>query len=63
MKTIKLAHGVVTDFDRPSTKSYKVVSVKNSTDYNPGDILDKKAVDTLCFSNKWDVTIVSLQTA
>lgn len=59
MRTIKLAHGV-----KPSLVTekpwYKVISVKNSTAYHPGQILREPEVDDLCRNNAWDVTIVKL---
>jgi hypothetical protein len=55
MRTIKLARGVKND-----VPYYKVLTVKNSTIYNPGDELCKREVDDLCGNARWDVTIVSL---
>lgn len=59
MRTIKLAHGVPNPrrADR-APNCYKVVVVKNSTDYDPGMILEKDDVDRLCAASSWDVTIV-----
>ena len=63
MKTMKLAHGVVRDLDRPSEVDYKVIVVKNSTAFHPGQILTKAEVDDLIEYGKWDITVVSLNTA
>lgn len=61
MKTIKLAHGVPRR-DGGDQPLYKVLVVKNTTWYHPGEILDRDKVETLCNSSDWDVTIVSLNT-
>lgn len=58
MRTIKLAHGIITDMAKQKTADYKVITVKNSTAYHPGQILCKNEVDDLCHNNNWDVTIV-----
>jgi hypothetical protein len=56
-KTILLSYPHVQDHDQPGTSSaYRVEKVTNSTDYVPGQILDKAAVDELCRST-WDVTM------
>jgi hypothetical protein len=55
-KQIKI--GYYEDSFRKAT--YKVISVKNTTDHLPGEILSKQAVEELCASNRWDVTIVPL---
>lgn len=59
MKTIKLAHGVPRK-DVADVQDYKVLVVKNSTRYHPGEILAKPEVEELCGNATWDVTIVSL---
>jgi hypothetical protein len=59
MRTIKLAHGVEPTLITEK-KSYKVLVVKNSTDYSPGQVLTHEEVDDLCRISTWDVTIVSL---
>lgn len=56
MKSIKMARGVV---DKKPV--YRVLVVKNSTRYNPGEELNKSEVDHLCENSSWDVTIVSLK--
>lgn len=38
--------------------SYTVISVKNTTDHLPGEVLPKREVDALCISPQWDVIIV-----
>lgn len=58
MKSIKIAHGRI--HAAPPHEGYKVVTVKNSTAYNPGQILDKEIVNDLCARTTWDVTIVPL---
>lgn len=59
MKSIKLAHGVDRQ-DNAEIKDYKVVTVKNSTEFAPGAILNKRTVDEMCAAKHWDVTIVPL---
>lgn len=59
MRTIKLAHGVPCE-DHEAKKNYRVLVVKNSTQYDPGQILSETEVAGLCQSSTWDVTIVSL---
>ena len=58
MKTIKLAASK--NVLVPDGLAYKVLAVKNCTSPIPGDVLLKDAVDELCNSPRWDVTIVSL---
>jgi hypothetical protein len=41
---------------------YKVVKIKNTVLYHPGQELDKNTVDSLCENNGWDVTIVAPST-
>lgn len=38
--------------------TYKVLSIKNSTKYLPGDKLSKNQVDSLCNTTSWIVNIV-----
>lgn len=59
IKSIKLAHGVKVIKD--GSIQYKVITVKNSTVYNPGQVLCKSEVDDLCNNSNWDVTIVGLK--
>jgi hypothetical protein len=40
-------------------RTYKVITVRNSTDYNPGEILSKAEVDDLCDHTNWEVVILS----
>lgn len=62
--SIKVAHYVDwlegPQAGREGTKKYKVLTVKNSTDYSPGDVLSRTQVDDLSRNARWDVTIVSL---
>lgn len=56
MKSMKLAHGLplpakVTD--------YKVLIVKNSVTYKPGEILCKAEVEDLCRNSAWDITVIA----
>lgn len=55
MRTIKLAHPLPAPA-KPT--DYRVITVKNSTVYRPGEVLCKNEVDDLCRNNNWDVTIV-----
>ncbi len=59
MKTIKVAHGVMRA-DTDKVFDYKVLVVKNSTDFSPGQILPEAEVEFLCDSRFWEVTIVPL---
>jgi hypothetical protein len=40
-------------------RRYRVAKIVNSTDYAPGDIIDKQEVDELCALKEWNVVIVS----
>jgi hypothetical protein len=53
IRQIKVAHDRATD-------KYKVLTVKNSVAFNPGDVLCRAEVDDLCIDRRWDVTVVSL---
>lgn len=39
---------------------YVVISVKNTTQHLPGEILPRREVDAMCVSHAWDVTLVKL---
>ena len=41
----------------PREPGYGVASVKNSTDYSPGQVLSKQEVTDLCEVTSWEVTI------
>jgi hypothetical protein len=59
VRTLKLAYGVEPRAPRPdNSKDYKVVVVKNSVQFHPGQILSKDETDRLCQSPVWDVTVV-----
>lgn len=53
IKTIKLSSDI-SDTDG----SYRVLQVKNTTKYVPGQFIVKADVTTLCESDDWDVTVV-----
>tara|TARA_R100000008_G_scaffold86465_1_gene79714 strand:- start:660 stop:911 length:252 start_codon:yes stop_codon:yes gene_type:complete len=38
-------------------KAWMVSTIENSTDYTPGEYLNKKQVDALCRANKFNVVI------
>lgn len=42
----------------PNVNEYRVEQITNSIEFQPHDRLEKKAVDVLCHSPKWNVTIV-----
>jgi len=52
-RQIKVAH------DRANDK-YKILTVKNSIAFNPGDALTRAEVNGLCSDFNWDVIVVSL---
>lgn len=39
-------------------RMFRCESIKNSTEYLPGQNYSKREVDSLCVSRSWDVTIV-----
>ena len=45
--------------DVKDPKAWMVCSVENSTDYTPGQYLNKKQVDSLCKANRFHVIISS----
>ena len=45
--------------DVQDPKAWMVCSVENSTDYTPGQYLNKKQVDSLCKANRFHVIISS----
>jgi hypothetical protein len=55
-KSIKIGFG-----DFGEGRRHVVISVKNSTEYDPGQILDEETVRWLCESTRWDVTRVPLR--
>ena len=61
MKRIKVAHGYNSSMGRAD--SYKVLVVRNSTTYHPGEILSAAIVYDLCKDSTWDVTIVPYMAA
>jgi hypothetical protein len=52
-REIKVAH------DR-ATGKYKVLTVKNSVAFSPGEILCRDEVNDLCDHANWEVIVVSL---
>lgn len=62
--TIKVAHflyfGPGSTDVRNGEPRYKVIVVKNSTAYSPGQVLSRGEVDDLCDMSVYDVTIVGL---
>lgn len=56
MKSIKLAVNPLRGAD--GKKTYRVITVKNSVDYDPGMELCRDEVSDLCRNAAWDVTIV-----
>lgn len=58
MKSIKLGYPVDLGL---ADAGYTVITVKNSTEYDPGTTLIRSEVDRLCTNTKWDVTIVPLK--
>lgn len=58
MRTLKLAHGLPAPA-KPT--DYRVIVVKNSTAYVPGETLCREEVNELCTSGRWDVTIVAFE--
>ena len=59
MKSLKLA--VVSKLDPNSQeklKVYRVVTIKNSVVYHPGQELCKAEVEGLCDNAAWDITVV-----
>lgn len=65
MKTLKVAHGITRAYagsrEDPDIKDYKVISVRNSTRYAPGQILTMAEVSDLCEDASWDVVILPLE--
>ena len=56
VRTLKVAHVEhVLEMQGPG---YKVLVIKNSVDYAPGQILTRTEVDELCKNGSWDVTVV-----
>ena len=39
---------------------YRVEQIADSVEYNPGQMLDRMLVNSLCHSQRWKVTIVPL---
>ncbi len=52
-RQIKVAHDMATD-------KYKVLTVKNSVAFSPGEILCRDEVSDLCEHASWEVIVVSL---
>lgn len=44
--------------DNGKEKHYRVAQVTNSIEFEPNSYLNKREVDELCTSDKYDVTIV-----
>lgn len=55
MKHIKLAcNHVLPNGER----GYKVINLRNSVEYEPGDLLIRAEVERLCEDKRWDVMII-----
>lgn len=44
---------------KPLMQVYRVEQTTNTTDYHPGDMLDKETVDRLCRKSNWTIVIDS----
>ncbi len=55
-KTMKVANGYSTSLGKAD--GYKVLVVRNSVVYHPGDILCRAEVKELCDNPSWDITVV-----
>jgi hypothetical protein len=65
-KSIKLVYfkAPITSEQDATKDTYRVIMVKNSIDYVPGEILDKDEVNDLCEARSgWEVTIVGANKA
>lgn len=58
MKTIRLTRHVA-DVDRSNSFSYRVVTITDSVEFGPGDVLTKKQVEGLCSAKDWKVTVAN----
>jgi len=52
-------HKLYMSYERGNAPAWLVDTVTDSTEFNPGDILEKPTVDDLCASTKWKVSISS----
>lgn len=60
VKTITLSHPHANPNSMPGVDPlYRVEKVTDSLEFQPGEFLAKKAVQPLCASNEWKVTIVA----
>ena len=59
-KKIKIAFEPATEYAEgvSTPDTFRVVFVKNSTEYMPGQTLTRGEVDALCNKSTWDVTLV-----
>lgn len=57
MKTLKVAFRGVAD----GSKKYEVITAKNTTTYDPGEILRQGELSELCNNPSWDVVILGPQ--
>ena len=68
-KTIKLSHGHApvepaahrTPEAWEKALRYRVEQVTDSTEYRPGQLLERKEVDDLCAASGWKVTVVPIR--
>lgn len=62
MKTLKVAHGILRAdaVNNNGIKDYRVISVRNSVRYAPGQILEKAEVADLCEDASWDIIVLPL---
>lgn len=59
-KTIHITSGWVNPRSTDGNpRKYRVERITDSTDFAPGEFLDKKAVDDLCAAPTWKVTITA----
>ena len=61
VRSIKVAFSQEKIYGPEKRTVYKVLVVKNSTEYYPGQEMSKSTVDALCADRQWDVTIVALK--
>lgn len=60
IKSIKVAHRNEYYMGKVTRRTHRVISVKNSMDYDPGQELTDAEMREICESNQWDVTRVPM---
>jgi hypothetical protein len=60
VKSMKVAHRSEFYMGKVTRRTHRVISIKNSMEYDPGQELSDEEMRDLCGSSQWDITRVPM---